>query len=111
MNALADRRCVPCDAGTLPLEDSVIAQLLAELDGWKLDAEGRLAKTFHFQGFMPGVHLVDKIAEVAEAEGHHPELCLGWGSLHASLITHAIGGLSENDFVLAAKIDRLAQDA
>ena len=88
----------------------MVAELMTELEGWKLDAEGRLAKTFKFTGFMPGVHLVDKIAEVAEAEAHHPDLCLGWGSLQATLITHAIGGLSENDFVLAAKIDRLARE-
>ena len=108
---LADRRCVPCEAGTPPLEDSVVAELLTELEGWKLDPEGRLVKTFKFKGFMPGVQLVDRIAELAEAEGHHPDLCLSWGALTASLITHAIGGLSENDFVLAAKIDRLSRDA
>ena len=108
MEPLADRPCVPCDAGTPPLADDVVAQLLAELDGWKLDAEGRLAKTFEFSGFMPGVQLVDRIAEVAEQTGHHPDLCLGYGSLRASLTTHAIGGLSENDFILAAKIQRLA---
>jgi 4a-hydroxytetrahydrobiopterin dehydratase len=111
MQPLADRRCVPCEAGTPPLADDVVAQLLAELEGWRLDAEGRLTKTFAFQGFLPGVQLVDRIAEVAEAEGHHPDLCLSWGSLQVKLITHAIAGLSENDFVLAAKIDRLARDA
>jgi 4a-hydroxytetrahydrobiopterin dehydratase len=59
---------------------------------------------------MPGVRLVDRIAEVAEAEGHHPDLLLSWGLLTASLVTHAVGGLTENDFVLAAKIERLARD-
>jgi 4a-hydroxytetrahydrobiopterin dehydratase len=111
MEPLADRRCVPCEAGTPVLADDVVAELLAELDGWKLDGQGRLSKTFTFDGFLPGVDLVNLIAEVAEAEGHHPDLCLGWGSLQAGLITHAIGGLSENDFVLAAKIDRAVRDA
>ncbi len=111
MEPLADRRCVPCDAGTPPLEEPVVAELLAELQGWRLDPEGRLAKTFSFDAFMPGVRLVDKIAEVAESEGHHPDLRLSWGSLEVNLITHAIGGLSENDFVLAAKIDRVARGA
>src|SRR5437763_16872054 len=105
MEPLADRRCVPCEAGTPPLADDVVAQLLAELEGWRLDGEGRLNKTFRFDGFHPGVQLVDRIAVVAESEGHHPDLCLSWGSLQASLITHAIGGLSENDLVLPAKID------
>jgi 4a-hydroxytetrahydrobiopterin dehydratase len=107
---LADRHCVPCDGGTPTLTDDEIAPLLAELPGWKLDAEGRLARTYEFEGFMPGVRLVDRIAEVAEAEGHHPDLLLSWGSLTASLVTHAVGGLTENDFVLAAKIERLARD-
>lgn len=111
MEPLAERRCVPCEAGTPPLEESVVAELLAELEGWSLDEQGRLAKTLQFEGFMPGVRLVDAIAEVAEAEGHHPGLCLSWGSLEVTLITHAIGGLTENDFVLAAKIDRLAREA
>jgi 4a-hydroxytetrahydrobiopterin dehydratase len=111
MEPLADRRCVPCEAGTPVLADDVVAELLAELEGWRLDAGGRLSKTFTFDGFLPGVELVDRIAEVAEAEGHHPDLCLSWGSLEAALTTHAIGGLSENDFVLAAKIDRLVRDA
>jgi len=106
MEPLADRRCVPCDAGTPKLEDAVVAELLAELKGWKLDAEGRLTKTFRFDGFLPGVDRVRKIGDLAEQEGHHPDLFLSWGSLQVNLITHAIGGLSENDFVLAAKIDR-----
>src|SRR5438132_30966 len=95
---LADRRCVPCEGGTPPLTDAEISPLLAELDGWKLDPEGKLTKTFRFKGFMPGVRFVDRIAEIAEAEGHHPDLLLAWGSVTASLITHSIGGLSENDF-------------
>lgn len=107
---LAERHCVPCDGGTPTLGEEEIAPLLAELPGWKLDAEGKLARTYAFDGFMPGVRLVNRIAEVAESEGHHPDLMLSWGSLEVRVITHAVGGLTENDFVLAAKIERLARD-
>lgn len=107
---LADRGCVPCERGTPALGDDQIAPLLAQLDGWRLDPEGRLTRAFHHKGFMPGVKLVDRIAEVAEAEGHHPDLLLTWGSLTVTLTTHSIAGLSENDFVMAAKIERLARD-
>lgn len=105
-----DRHCVPCDGDTPTIPDDEVAPLLAELPGWRLDPEGRLARTFTFNGFMPGVELVNRIAEIAESEGHHPDLELVWGSLTASLTTHAAGGLTENDFVLAAKIERLARD-
>jgi 4a-hydroxytetrahydrobiopterin dehydratase len=66
-----------------------------------------LTKTFRYKGFMPGVELVDKIAQLAEEEGHHPDLHLSYGSLRVELWTHAAGGLTENDFVLAAKIDQI----
>jgi 4a-hydroxytetrahydrobiopterin dehydratase len=101
---------VPCDAGTPALAPDQVAPLLAELDGWRLDQGGRLATTYQFQGFLPGVELIDRIAEIAEAEGHHPDLHLTWGGLRVELITHAIGGLSENDFIVAAKVERLARD-
>ena len=87
-----------------------VGQGLEQLDGWTVeDSEGhmRLTKTFKFKGFMPGVELVNRIAEVAEAEGHHPDVLLSYGSVTINLFTHAAGGLTENDFILAAKIDEL----
>jgi 4a-hydroxytetrahydrobiopterin dehydratase len=89
-----------------------VGQGLEQLDGWTVeDSEGhmRLAKTFKFKGFMPGVELVNRIAQVAEAEGHHPDLLLSYGSVTVHLFTHAAGGLTENDFILAAKIDQLTK--
>lgn len=109
-NPLADRHCVPCDGGTPTLPAEEAQALLTELPGWDLDDRGRLARTYEFKGFMPGVALVNAIAAVAEAEGHHPDLLLAWGTLGVSLTTHAAGGLTENDFVLAAKIERLARE-
>jgi 4a-hydroxytetrahydrobiopterin dehydratase len=89
-----------------------VGQGLEQLDGWTVeDSEGhmRLAKTFKFKGFMPGVELVNRIAQVAEAEGHHPDLLVSYGSVTVHLFTHAAGGLTENDFILAAKIDQLTK--
>jgi 4a-hydroxytetrahydrobiopterin dehydratase len=107
---LADRHCVACKPGSPHLTGAEIKPLLAQLDGWVAeDADGhqRLSKVFKFKGFMPGVELVDRIAPIAEAEKHHPDLLVSWGSVTVGLWTHAAGGLTENDFILAAKIDRL----
>ena len=82
--------------------------LLKQVPGWEVeDADGhlRLVRTVKFKGFMPGVELVNRIAPIAEAEGHHPDLLVSWGSVTVYLWTHAAGGLTENDFILAAKID------
>lgn len=107
---LHDRHCVACKPGSPHLTKAEIKPLLAQLDGWAVeeaDGHQRLAKVFKFKGFMPGVELVDRIAPIAEAEKHHPDLLVGWGSVTVWLWTHAAGGLTENDFILAAKIDRL----
>ena len=107
---LAERRCVRCEPGTPPLDQAAIQRLLAQVPGWTVeesDGHQVLTRRFKFKGFMPGVELVNLIAKVAEAEGHHPDLLLSYGSVTVHLFTHAAGGLTENDFILAAKIDRL----
>ena len=107
---LADRHCVVCKPGTPTLPPTEIDRLLKEISGWsvvEVDGHLQLTKTYRFKGFMPGVELVKNIAKIAEAEGHHPDLHLSYGSLRADLWTHAAGGLTENDFVLAAKTDRI----
>jgi 4a-hydroxytetrahydrobiopterin dehydratase len=106
---LDQRHCVRCAPGTPALERAEIDPLLRQLDGWSVEVDGahkQLTKTYTFKGFMPGVALVDLIAPIAEAEGHHPDLLLVWGALTVQLWTHAAGGLTDNDFVLAALIDR-----
>ena len=109
---LAERSCTVCKPGTPTLAQGQVDDYLRQLDPrWKVvEAHGRLqlTRTYRFKGFMPGVELVDRIAAVAEAEGHHPDLHLAYGSLRVELWTHAAGGLTENDFVLAAKIDRIS---
>lgn len=106
---LAERHCVVCKPGTPPLPRSEIDRLLEQVSGWQVEeADGhlRLARTVKFKGFTPGVDLINLIAPIAEAEGHHPELLLSYGSLTISLWTHAAGGLTENDFILAARFDQ-----
>lgn len=107
---LHEQHCVKCEPGTPPLSSHEVGQFLEQVDGWTVeDSHGymRISKLVTFKGFMPGVDLVNRLAEIAEAEGHHPDLVLRYGSLMIHLYTHAAGGLTENDFILASKIDRL----
>ena len=107
---LAERHCEVCKPGTPTLPRQEVDSLLKQLDGWSVVETGdhlELTRTFKYRGFMPGVELIDRIAPIAEAEGHHPDLHLGYGSLKVELWTHAAGGLTDNDFILAAKIDRI----
>ncbi len=107
---LAERHCTVCKPGTPALSREDLTGLLEDLPAWSVEeADGhlQLTKTFNFKGFLPGVELVNRFASVAEAEGHHPDLVLTYGSLAVRLWTHAAGGLTENDFILAAKLERL----
>jgi 4a-hydroxytetrahydrobiopterin dehydratase len=107
---LAERHCVACKPGTPPLPREEIDRLLLEVPEWRLEeAVGhlRLARTVKFKGFMRGVELVNLVAPIAEAEGHHPDLLLSYGSLTIWLTTHAAGGLTNNDFILAARLDKV----
>ena len=107
---LAERHCVVCKPGTPTLPREAVDTMLGQLSDWAVIDAGdhlELTKTIRFKGFMPGVDLVVAIAPIAEAEGHHPDLHLSYGSLKVDLWTHAAQGLTENDFILAAKIDRI----
>jgi 4a-hydroxytetrahydrobiopterin dehydratase len=103
---LAARRCVPCEAGTPPLRPEQWRPLLEQLDGWEVRDSVRLTKEYRFNDFVQAVDFVNRITPIAEAEGHHPDLQVGWGRVLVELTTHAAHGLTENDFVLAAKIDQ-----
>lgn len=106
---LAARRCVKCEPGTPKLESAEIKALSLQVPDWQVERTAGhpvLARTFRFKGFMPGVDLMNRIAAIAEQEGHHPDVCLGWGYVTVNLWTHAAGGLTENDFILAAKVDQ-----
>jgi 4a-hydroxytetrahydrobiopterin dehydratase len=103
---LASRHCVPCEGGTPSLTEQEWQPLLNQLEGWEVRDGERLAKEFRFKDFVQAVDFVNRITPIAEAEGHHPDLQVGWGRVLVELTTHAARGLTENDFILAAKIDR-----
>jgi len=108
---LAERRCVPCEGDVPELAEQQVAPLLSQLEGWRAeeaDGHRQIAKLFRFRDFVGAVDFVNRLTPVAEAEGHHPDLLVRWGRVRVQLWTHAAGGLTENDFVLAAKIDRVA---
>ena len=109
MNKLAKRRCVPCEGGVKPLSEAEARKLLPQLEqDWMLIDGGRmLARTFNFKNFVETMKFVNKVADVAEQEQHHPDMSVSYDTLSIELMTHAINGLSENDFILAAKIDEL----
>jgi len=105
---LTQRTCKPCEGGTEPLPPSAAQTLLKDISGWELVDGKLIRKTVKCKDFLDAVSLIQRIAPVAEAEDHHPDLHLtGYRRLTIELSTHSIGGLSENDFILAAKIDQL----
>jgi len=105
---LVKRKCKPCEKGTEPLPLSAAQTLLQDIKGWELIDGKTLRKALRAKDFLDAVGLIQRIAPIAEAEDHHPDLHLtGYRRLTIELSTHAIGGLSENDFILAAKIDQL----
>ena len=92
----------------MPLERSDAEKLLKEIAGWTLSEDGkRIMRDFSFKNFVEAIQFANEITPIAEAEGHHPDLSIGWGRVQVALSTHTVGGLSENDFILAAKINEL----
>ena len=106
---LTQKKCTPCEGGVPKYTLAEATRQLSRLEGWRLTHEGtRIRKDWTVKNFMAGIELFDKVAQLAEDDGHHPDLHLeGYRNLWIELYTHAIGGLSENDFILAAKIDQL----
>jgi 4a-hydroxytetrahydrobiopterin dehydratase len=104
--SLDTKRCVPCEGGIPKLEGPRILELLRELPTWNVK-DDKLCKTFDFKDFMTAMQFLNRVAELAEKEGHHPDFSLhGYNHVSFAIFTHAVGGLSENDFILAAKIDK-----
>ena len=97
---------MPCEGGVSKLAPEETVRLLGQVHGWEL-RDGKLVRTFKFGDFREAMRFVDRMAEVAEAEGHHPDFCVHYSRVDVTIWTHAIDGLSENDFILAAKIDAL----
>jgi 4a-hydroxytetrahydrobiopterin dehydratase len=107
---LAQAHCEACAPGTPPLPEEDAAALSAEAPGWEREGNRTLRREFSFPNFRDAFGLVARAALLAESEGHHPDIELGWGRVAFSLTTHAAGGLTRNDFIMAVQIDRLAGD-
>jgi len=103
---LASGKCKPCEGGVAPLKGQEIANLLKQLDGWE-HVNGRIAKTYHFKDHYQAMAFVNAAAWISHREDHHPDVTVGYNQCRVEYVTHAINGLSENDFICAAKLDKL----
>lgn len=105
---LLNKKCVPCEGGTQPMAAAKLAEYLPLVPGWQVVDGKKIWRQFTNKDFVAAIKLVNAIADIAESEGHHPDLHLtGWNHLRVELWTHAIGGLSDNDFIMAAKVNQL----
>ena len=111
MNDLLNKKCAPCDGGILAFDIAEIHKYQKKVDGWHLKKNKKniyfLEKNFIFENFINSQNFIDKVGKISEKEGHHPDISFGWGYAKIIITTHAIEGLSENDFILAAKIDQI----
>ena len=111
MSDLIKKNCVPCEGGVLPFDISEIHKYQKKVDGWDIIKNEKkifyLYKKYEFKNFLESQIFINKVGDISENEGHHPDISFGWGYAEIKITTHAIEGLSENDFILAAKIDQL----
>tara|TARA_B100000900_G_scaffold227890_1_gene193484 strand:+ start:2362 stop:2706 length:345 start_codon:yes stop_codon:yes gene_type:complete len=111
MNDLLKKKCVPCEGGVIPFDISDIHKYQKKIDGWDVVKNKEemffLEKNFNFTNFLESQKFVNTVGQISEKEGHHPDITFGWGYAKVEISTHAIKGLSENDFILAAKIDQI----
>ena len=110
MSDLLNKKCIPCEGGVLPFDISEIHKYQKKVDGWDVLKDDKqiffLEKNFKFKNFIKSQNFINQVGNVSEEEGHHPDISFGWGYAIINITTHAIEGLSENDFILAAKIDK-----
>jgi len=106
MSSLADQHCVPCRGGVPPLKGEQLEKMKAQTPEWQVVDEHHLTRSFKFPDFKTALDFVNRVGAIAEQEGHHPDLYLAWGKVDVKIWTHKIDGLTDSDFVLAAKIDR-----
>ena len=108
MSSLAAKTCVPCRGGVPPLKGSALETLHEQVSDWQVIDEHHLNRQFKFPDFKQALAFVNRVGDLAEEQGHHPDIFLAWGKVEITLWTHKIDGLTESDFIMAAKIDRLA---
>lgn len=109
MPQLAEKQCVPCRGGVPPLTAEQIRPLAEQVDHWEVVENHHIQKTFKFSDFKSALDFVNRVGEIAEEQAHHPDIYLAWGKAEVTIWTHKIDGLTESDFVLAAKIDQAAR--
>jgi 4a-hydroxytetrahydrobiopterin dehydratase len=109
MNELARKKCKPCEGGVAPLSPEQVKPMLKGLQGWSLEPNGMIAKTYKFANYYQTMAFVNAAAWVSHREDHHPDMAVGYNECRVSYVTHAINGLSENDFICAAKLDALLE--
>jgi 4a-hydroxytetrahydrobiopterin dehydratase len=107
MTDLASKTCVPCRGGTPPLKGEELDDLWRQIPGWEVVEEHHLRRRFRFKNFREALDFVNRVGELAEEQGHHPDVRFGWGYAEVTVYTHKIDGLTESDFILAAKISEL----
>ena len=111
MTDLSKKKCAPCEGGVIPFDISEIHKYQKRVDGWSIIKNSKniyfLEKNFKFENFKKSLNFVNEVGKISELEGHHPDINFGWGYVNINITTHAIEGLSENDFILASKIDAL----
>lgn len=107
MSELASKTCVPCRGGVPPMKGDELNRYLSQVKGWKAINEHHLTKAFTFPDFKQALAFVNRVGAIAEEQGHHPDILLTWGKAEVTTWTHKIDGLTESDFILAAKIDQL----
>ena len=111
MSDLSKKKCVACDGNTLPFDITEIHKYLKKVDGWLVKCDEKksfyLIKSFNFKNFEQSQIFVNQVGKIAEEENHHPDISYGWGYCKVKIFTHAISGLAESDFILAAKIDSI----
>jgi 4a-hydroxytetrahydrobiopterin dehydratase len=107
MSDLAAKTCVPCRGGVPPLQGGEIEKLFSQIEGWEVVGEHHLTKTYRFKDFKQALDFTNRVGALAEEQGHHPDIHLSWGQVRLEIWTHKIDGLTESDFILAAKSDQL----
>ena len=107
MSNLLNKKCIPCSTYMVPLKGEELNQFINQIEGWIIINEHHLEKEYRFPDFKTALDFVNKVGDVAEQEDHHPDIYLTWGKVKMGIYTHKIDGLSENDFILAAKIDKI----
>jgi len=107
MSDLANKTCVPCRGGTSPLRGEELDELQRQVPEWEVVEEHHLRRVFRFKNFREALGFVKQVGELAEEQGHHPDICFGWGRVEVTVWTHKIDGLTESDFIFAAKVDTL----